>query len=818
MFAYRHLMTLLTLWLVLIPCSLSLHADENRLSQIQSLSDEITALRAQYEEVELNQKTPLLNNLLVRRSDLIQNYPDHPEHIFWRLAQLEDAMIKGVRFNGLEYIVRYGLPDQTQINYLNKMLRIALEQSEAIERDLPKQISAAPEDSVLADRLTAIRNSRLPYLRGSALVIAADQGIMPVPAMARQEAIRLLGSNTMQLSAPDRSNTSRYLAEAHAGEQDMDIARQIIQRQLQLQPRMDFDTLGLILAEYEIEAMMDAESAAARGQLRASTSSEPLVRTMLIDQSAKHWMEASRQALNDLEDPDRLARHAELERSAFESFLLLQPEQGGVVIPDDQSLLDLDIERRQGRLKVHDYRADHVPVSVILAQLLPMLQDPKRVPEAHEMLVSIVDRKGLMPRVQSRLLAVTMRAEALMGRHAKGVDHAIKWSTIAASRKEAFMAATMAASMATDALREQPDNPELALAKKRAIDHLLENFTDHPDIDRWLFESGIMAQQDGDEKKALEFFESISGETPFRGYSVPRKAIGLVRSLKSSPTDANDLEKARKRLARYFAEHKQLSSKFPKNSPRGRVELNMAGAEIELMDSKPTKALEYLGRIQVRGLTPDRAVQVYQLQLDAAIQTNRPAAVEAIIAEVQDGMKPKVIYSGLFPFLLTRGERLPMDPLGESTSRDMIFFLTEELAESSPADEPHLVAIMEGYRRVREPEKAIEFSSRILAENPNLATALFSRAESLLMIPDANRAEAIELYTRLTRMDPADEPNIFWTSQLRLLQLMLEDGRGMDAIEARLNRLQRQYPDLGGVPYIGEFAIVRTGLNDAILP
>jgi hypothetical protein len=95
---------------------------------------------------------------------------------------------------------------------------------------------------------------------------------------------------------------------------------------------------------------------------------------------------------------------------------------------------------------------------------------------------------------------------------------------------------------------------------------------------------------------------------------------------------------------------------------------------------------------------------------------------------------------------------------------------------------------------------------------------MFSRAESLLMIPGSDRAEAIRLYTRLTKMDPADEHNLYWTSQLRLLQLMLEDGRGMDAIEARLNRLQRQYPDLGGTPYIGEFAIVRSGLKEPIMP
>jgi hypothetical protein len=125
---------------------------------------------------------------------------------------------------------------------------------------------------------------------------------------------------------------------------------------------------------------------------------------------------------------------------------------------------------------------------------------------------------------------------------------------------------------------------------------------------------------------------------------------------------------------------------------------------------------------------------------------------------------------------------------------------------------------MEGYRRIGDPVTSLDWSERVLNQNPDLATAMFSRAESLLKLPDSDRGQAIGLYTRLSKVDPAEEHDLFWTSQLRLVQLMLDDGRSMDAIEARLNRLQRKYPDLGGTPYIGEFAIVRSGLKDAILP
>ncbi|MDG2095004.1 MAG: hypothetical protein P8J89_07005, partial [Phycisphaerales bacterium] len=187
-------------------------------------------------------------------------------------------------------------------------------------------------------------------------------------------------------------------------------------------------------------------------------------------------------------------------------------------------------------------------------------------------------------------------------------------------------------------------------------------------------------------------------------------------------------------------------------------------------------------------------------------------------SDMPDEMTKRVLSDRLAQVLLEPGTRLPLDPLPDDGYRDMVHYMTQRLIESSPLNQYDEALIMEAYRRIDEPLKSLDWSERILKRNPDLATAMFSRAESLLKLPDSDHGEAIGLYTRLSKMDPADEHNLFWTSQVRLLQLMLEDGRSMDAIEARLNRLQRKYPDLGGTPYIGEFAIVRSGLKDAILP
>lgn len=810
MSAYKHVI----LWLG----SVVAIAAWSGLSHGQDAVDEIASIQKQYDEARPHEKTPLLNSLLVRRDRLIDAEPDHPDAIFWRLAQLEDALSKGVRFNGLEYRVRYGLPDETEIVQQEKMLRVALEQSEAIDRMLPTQLGAAAPDSVLAQRLEAIRRNRLPYLRGMTLVIAADHGLMSDPSAARQEAMRLLGSDSMQLRPSERANASRYLAEAYAGEGNMDMAWQVIDRQLKLQTEQDFDWLGLVLAQYEMEALRSAANAAAKGQLRAVGSGVVSSRLLLIEQSAKHWMQASREALSDEQDAERLARHAELERSAFEVFLLLQPEQGGVMVPENQAMVDRLIEQRYGRLNVQDYNASHVPVSVRLAYLLPMLDDQQRLPEAHAALASLVDRKGLSPRVQQRLLALTMRAEALMDNHAKAVGHAIKWSTIAADREEAITAVSMAAAMATEALRRSPDDIELTVAKQEAVSHLLTNFSDHPELDRWRLEAGLMAEQDGDWETAESLYDQIDRDTPYCATALARRVVRLSQDLLNAQVEPATLSEARAKIGAFYREQSRLAKQFPREASVARLELNLTAAQVELMDSNPTKALEYLGRIQTISLEPSVAQRVFGLQLNAAIETNRTGAVEAIVSGMPDETAMAIISDRLVQSLLEPGLRLPLDPIPDGTDREMILYLTNQLADAESLSEYQKVLVMEGYRRVDEPAKSLEQSVQLLEQNPDLATAMFSRAESILRMPNADRAEAIGLYTRLSKMNPADEHDLFWTSQLRLLQLMVDDGRDMEAIEARLNRLQKQYPDLGGTPYIGEFAIVRSGLRDAILP
>ena len=806
---YKHVIQVLSLGLVIAACSSMVNGQD---------LDEITSIQRQYEQARPHEKTPLLNSLLVRRDRLIEDNPEHPDAIFWRLAQLEDALSKGVRFNGLEYRVRYGLPDKTEIVQLEKMLRIALEQSEAIEQMLSTQLKVAPSDRVLEQRLEAIRRNRLPYLRAMALVIAADQGLMSNPSIARQEAIRYLNSDDMQLRPAERANASRYLAEAHAAQQNMEEAWNVINRQLQQQTEQDFDWLGLVLAQYEMEAMSSSDNAAAKGQLRAVGSGVVSSRLLLIEQSAKHWMQASREVLLDEDDAERFSKHAELERSAFEVFLLLQPEQGGVMVPENQAMVDRLVEQRFGRLEVHDYNAPHVPVSVVLAHLLPMLDDQDQLPEAHAALVSLVDRKGLIPRVQARLLALTMRAEALMGNHVKAVDHAIKWSTIAVDREEANTAASMAAAMATEALRRSPEDAGLRAARKEAVSHLLRNFTDHPESDRWRLEAGLIAEEEGDWSGASAMYDQIAPDTHLRARALSRRAIRLSQQLLNLQAEEETLLEAREKLKVLNLDHRRLASRFPNEARAARVELNLVAAQIELMDSNPTKALEYLSRIQIASIEPAKAARIYALQLNSAIETNRVGAVEAIVSDMPDEMTKRVLSDRLAQVLLEPGTRLPLDPLPDDGYRDMVHYMTQRLIESSPLNQYDEALIMEAYRRIDEPLKSLDWSERILKRNPDLATAMFSRAESLLKLPDSDHGEAIGLYTRLSKMDPADEHNLFWTSQVRLLQLMLEDGRSMDAIEARLNRLQRKYPDLGGTPYIGEFAIVRSGLKDAILP
>ena len=785
---------------------------------IDESAAQLESLRAQYYEAPPHRMTPLLNSLLVGRDRLIKDNPEHPDNVFWRLAQLEDALLKGVAFNALEYRVRYGLPDPTEVVHMEKLLRVALEQAMAIDRELPGLIEAATGNRLLIERLTAIRDNRIPYLKGMALLLAADQSLVPDTSLARGEAIRLLSDEGMQLRTEERINAGRYLAEAYAAEGDLDRSKEILKDLLMDLQEPTFERLGLLLSQYEIEAIEDPETAAARSQLRLATTGKPSHRMLLSEQSAKHWIEASQGIDVDAGDPASLEAHAQLEGSAFEVFLLLQPEQGGIVVPDNQDILDQFIEQRLGRLQIRDLSASHVPPSVVVAQVLPMLDDPGRLTEAYELITPLIDRKGLSPRIQSRLLAVAMRMKAMMNRHAEAVEVALRWSEVAQSREEAHTAAGMAAAMATEALRRSTDDAQLRAAKRKSINHLLENFSDHPDINQWRFEAGIMEGNAGAYSKSNALYDSIDLDSQFRVRAVGHKANSLIAQLSDGSVTPEAIEQARESVKNLLIENNEHMKTFRKQAKLSRVNLNFAAAQIELFDSNPVKALEYLGRIQTNILSPEIARSVHGAQLDASIRIGRPEATRAVIDMMPLESRSTILPSNLAGLLAEPGEQLPLDPLSDHSQKEMVRCLVESMVNMDVSNVSQMILIMDGYRRIDEPEEAIQWSNRVLNSVPDLAPALFAKAESLVMMSDGDLSEAIKIYTRLSKMDPAEDHNIMWTSNLRLLQLMLEDGRSQDAITARLNRLQRQYPDLGGHPYIGNFALVRSGLKDAILP
>jgi hypothetical protein len=126
--------------------------------------------------------------------------------------------------------------------------------------------------------------------------------------------------------------------------------------------------------------------------------------------------------------------------------------------------------------------------------------------------------------------------------------------------------------------------------------------------------------------------------------------------------------------------------------------------------------------------------------------------------------------------------------------------------DQSRADE---MLIIEGLRRGGAPSEALVRLEVVLGASPNLADAIMSQAECLRVIPDSDRAGIIANYIRLTRGDPDPNPARFWSAQVRLLEAMRDDAQDPAEILARLNRLKRVHPDLGGPPWDGQFAVLR---------
>lgn len=116
-------------------------------------------------------------------------------------------------------------------------------------------------------------------------------------------------------------------------------------------------------------------------------------------------------------------------------------------------------------------------------------------------------------------------------------------------------------------------------------------------------------------------------------------------------------------------------------------------------------------------------------------------------------------------------------------------------------DEPHHQLLVADAMRLLGRGEVRRYRA-MLQSQPGLADAMLGLAELLAVeSDDEQRSEAMSLFRTLTHASLDANPDRWWLSQLRMLQLAADAGRPEGELQARLARLRHASPKLGGVQW-----------------
>ncbi|MCH2153371.1 MAG: hypothetical protein MK089_08540 [Phycisphaerales bacterium] len=788
--------------------------------QAQDQAAAVAQLRQQLRSMETSPELlpEILNQVLADRRILIASNPVDPEVLFWRTAQAEDAL-EGLQINAVELLVRHGLSATEQRDLMDALIREALDQTATIEAELPRALAEAAPNSSRRDRLESLADTQWPRLRGWALGLAAARGLAEDPDVTYREAIGLMGKARPNLRGVSRATISRQLGLAQLAIGELDLARSELEGVRRSTSAGQLDLLGARAGLVDLR-FKESGSVAAGGdaQISAATSNDPFERLLLIEMAAQYWIKASKEVAAKVNDQVQAEeQRKDLEFTAVEAFLLLQPETGGIVVDQQQHLLDLMIEQRLGRLDFADPMADHLPSSVGVAFAFPLAQSPDTAQQARDMLESLLARPGLVPRQRPRVLSVLAIASLNSGDREAAIDYAIEWSQLAGTRQEGQYAAEMAADLASKVVMDRPEEQSLLARRTAAVNNLLTNFQDHPNLNKWLLQAGQWAQAIGQIKEATNHYESIEADAPERIFAIRQLAmmmyVGLDRlaaeeRVQFIPEISASIESMDRELM-------LLSEQSPADAARVHVTIGWIKARMSLMEDSPVRALNQLSALNLDVIEPEMRAPIQIAKLEASIGTGREGAVRAVIETLPEDLMPQIA-RGVLPVAgRSIGWPLPLDPIEDPAMAMACVSLGRSLLAEENLDEVDLVLAVESIRRGGEPGEALKAVNGILKSSPDLATALLCKAECMHVLSGSDQAELITIYARLCKADPVANPIRFWTSQLRMLQLMKDNGRDPADVMARVNRLRQQDARLGGPPFDGQFALLIASLKDA---
>ncbi|MGI9013258.1 MAG: tetratricopeptide repeat protein [Phycisphaerales bacterium] len=796
--------------------------------QIEAMTYQLTALsmRLNNPALSLADRIDAIHAVLDARTALIEQHPFDPRHALWLADQAGDYYLNLYPLEAGDITAEFGVATHEQIERSRLVARNMHEAAADAEIEIAETILNLESEPGFADDIALQlqrrrlardeRDRRIPFLRGIGAFLHAEFNVQDA---SERKALYELAAELLPPLTRELDGFLQNRARLYAG--------------LAMARLGDFDTAETYFREVATDpdaGSVDVFRARMGGVLNRAVSNGPQAGLEAIESIEEKYTADEdvffriiltdrrfllmRQMAGDVPQPQR---HEQLKAAYNAYFGLLD-----ALSSEMRERIRPIIFQKLAMVADESVPLAELPSIVAIARAVNLSQDAATRADAIAMLQAALQREDIDERAQAEALFGLARA---LYDNEQQLAAAEQYETFARTFPldlRAERAIQIAAALLLDVRSRGNHTPEIDARLRSVLDHLLERFANLPTIEQWRYEAGQLAFEMGDVAAAQALFERTPPTAATwldSRYMLSRCEFQQAMETRDTSRLQTVMANARKtrelieRTPTADADRAQLLHMYQTSiraiEAEAAIDLglyNQALAAIEPITIESNVDGGLLGR--VLGLRV-RALQAAGRGNDASVEiqrfaTARPGDVGRIVPPMLVALRNDV------ETLIRTSQQDAATRKAQEELLPLAVALETWLAGAGSLDEQARTAIRVGiadsYRLAGEYASAAALYEDVIRAAPQLLEAQFGLAEC--RYATGSYEAAMTTYKRIAATQ-SERDRYYWTSELRMLQILEKVQKNVHQIRPRVEMLAQQDAELGGDDLRREFDALR---------